>query len=139
MVVQGGSRFTIIDVTRVGAGICDATTPSHDLIVCGLPQLNSVDCDYFILLINLIKHPVLSFSDPIPVPPSSQLRNTLWKGVVYQPLNVSIDSDVRLIVKSIEILLCALLDPDLIHPVSTCASDIPHNPSFLRFSAIQNP
>ncbi len=74
-------------------------TPHHDLIVDSLPQLNSVDCNYFILLINLIKHPVLSFSDSIPVPPSSQLRNTLWKGVVSQPLNLSIDSDVRLIIE----------------------------------------
>nr|AAU83188.1 hypothetical protein GZ27A8_8 [uncultured archaeon GZfos27A8] len=111
----------------------------HDSIVGSLPQLNSVDCDYFSLLINLVKHPVFSFSDPVPIPPSSQLRNTLRKGGIYQTLNVSIDSDICLIIESIEILLCALLDPDLIHLVSTCAFYSPHNPSFLRFSTLQNP
>lgn len=63
----------------------------------------------------------------------------LRKGVVSHPRNVSIDSDICRIIKSIEILLCALLYPDLIYPVSTCAFDIHHNLSFLRFSAIRNP
>ena len=99
--------------------------PSHDSIIGGLPQLNSVDYNYFILLIDLIKHPVFSFSDSIPVSPSSQLCDTLRKGVISQYLDISIDSDI--------------LDSDFIHPVSTCASDTPHNPLFLRFSALQNP